>query len=394
MSLKRKICVVTGTRAEYGLLQGLLKLLQADAEIELQLIATGMHLSPEFGATWKCIAQDGFTLHRKIETLLSSDSSQGISKSIGLGLIGFAEAFDDLKPDMLVLLGDRFEILSAASSALVSRIPIAHIHGGETTEGAVDEAIRHAVSKMSHLHFTAAEAYRLRVIQLGESPERVFNVGAPGIDLIQNMKCLSQAELEENLRIKLALRKLLVTFHPATLDEDALGPFQALLAAFDDWPEVQLIFTFPNADAGGRAIMTRLQAFVADQAHRAVCFESLGQLRYLSLMRLVDGVVGNSSSGIIEAPSFKVGTIDIGDRQKGRLSASSVIHCEADKKAISKAIETLYSEAYQAKLKETVNPYGSGGATRAIYQTLKTWPLNDLLKKRFYDVPFSLENSA
>jgi GDP/UDP-N,N'-diacetylbacillosamine 2-epimerase (hydrolysing) len=382
----RKICVVTGTRAEYGILSGLMKEIRADAEMQLQVIVTGMHLSPEFGLTYREIEQE-FSIDRKIEILLSSDSAVGISKSMGLAQISFGEAYAELRPDIVVLLGDRFEIFSAAASATIARIPIAHIHGGETTEGAFDEAMRHSITKMSHLHFAAAEAYRQRIIQLGEEPARVFNFGAPGLDNIHGVKLLDRAELEHALGCALGKRNLLVTFHPATLEMDAAAQFRELLTALDGLEDTRLLFTKANADTEGRAINALVDEYVAAHPGKAVGFASLGQLRYLSALRHVDAVVGNSSSGLIEAPSFRIGTINIGDRQKGRIRASSVIDCAPQKDAIAGALRRLYTPEFQQGLREVVNPYGAGGATKKIAGVLRLAPLAGLLKKRFHDLP-------
>lgn len=383
----RKICVVTGTRAEYGLLYWLMKEIQADAQLELQVIVTGMHLSPEFGLTYKEVEQE-FRINKKIEMLLSSDTPIGISKAMGLAQISFAEAYAELNPDIVVVLGDRFEIFSAASAAMIARIPIAHIHGGETTEGAFDEAIRHSITKMSHLHFVAAEDYRRRVIQLGEAPERVFNFGAPGLDNLIKLKLLEKDEFEKAIGFKLGMKNLLVTFHPATLEKStAENQFRQLLNALDELNDTSIIFTKANADADGRAINKMVDDYVASHNDRTIAFTSMGQLRYLSALQYVDAVVGNSSSGLTEAPSFKIGTINIGDRQKGRIKADSVIDCLPEKEAIVGALNKLYSSSFQAGLSNVTNPYGTGGASANIFETLRAMPLNNILKKQFHDLP-------
>ena len=388
MSVRRKVCVITGTRADYGLLYWLIKALQTDSAVELQLIVTGMHLSPEFGLTWRQIAADGFSIDRKIEMLMSSDTGAGVAKAMGVGLIGFADAYESLAPDIVVILGDRFEMLAAASAAAVARLPIAHIHGGESTEGAVDEGMRHAITKFSHLHFTAADAYRRRVIQLGESPDRVFNVGAPGIDNIRRLSLMDRNALTESLGIRWRERNLLITFHPATLEEaDPTAQMQSLLDVLDDWPELGLIFTMPNADAGGRALICQIEDYVAVCSDRARCFTSLGQLRYLSVMAQVNGVVGNSSSGLIEAPSMKVGTVNIGDRQRGRERAASVIDCGPTRQAIDQALARLFSPDFQRMLADVANPYGDGGASDSMARILRDHPLNGLIRKSFHDLP-------
>lgn len=387
--MKRKICVVTGTRAEYGLLRWVMEGIKKSSELSLQVIVTGMHLSPEFGLTYKIIENDGFKIDYKVEMLLSSDTSAGITKSLGLGVIGFADALEQLKPDVLILLGDRFELLAAASSALISRVPIAHLHGGEVTQGVMDESIRHAITKMSHLHFVATEHYRQRVIQLGENPDNVFVVGGLGIDSINRLKLLGRQELEEALGFKFAERNLLITYHPVTLEDNSTGvQMQELLAALEQLTNTTLLFTLPNADTGSRKIIGMINDFVQDHP-AASAFVSLGQLRYLSCIKYVDGVVGNSSSGILEVPSFRKATINIGDRQLGRLKAPSVIDCNPNQRAILDAIKLLYSDDFQSRLNDVKNPYGSGNASEKIIEKLCDFPLDDVLKKRFYDIKIS-----
>jgi len=383
----RKICIITGTRAEYGLLYWLMKAIQDDPALELQVIATGMHLSPEFGLTWQQIEKDGFGINKKIEMLLSSDTPVGVTKAMGVAMLGFADAFEELKPDLAVLLGDRYELLSASSAALIARIPIAHLHGGETTEGAFDEAIRHSITKMSHFHFTATAEYRRRVIQLGESPERVFNVGGLGIDNIKKLNLLSRQEFEKSIDFTLNKKNLLITFHPVTLEQNTSEQqFDALLKAVDQLEETNLIFTRPNSDTYGRILIRMIDEYVLNHLEKAVVYTSLGQLRYLSALQYVDATVGNSSSGLIEVPSFKTGTINIGDRQKGRIKADSVIDCAPDEQSISKAVHSLYSDAFQTKLKQVKNPYGQGGASLKTKEVLKTCDLKNILKKKFFDI--------
>lgn len=382
----KKICVVTGTRAEYGLLYWLLKEIEADKELELQVIVTGMHLSPEFGLTYKEIEKE-FKINKKIEMLLSSDTSIGISKSMGLAQISFAESYDELKPDIVIVLGDRYEIFSATSAAMIARIPIAHIHGGEKTEGAFDESIRHSITKMSHLHFTATNEYKNRVIQLGENPSRVFNVGGMGIENIKRLKLISKDEFEKSIEFKLNIKNILVTFHPVTLENStAKEQFQQLLDAIDELEDTNIIFTKANSDTDGRVINQMIDEYVTKNSHKSIVFTSLGQLRYLSALQYVDAVVGNSSSGLAEAPSFKIGTINIGDRQKGRIKASSVIDCEPNKNSILKSFEKLYSKDFQETLKTTINPYGNGCASKKIVEILKSVDLKNILKKSFYDL--------
>ena len=388
--MTRRICIVTGTRAEYGLLKSLIGLVRDADDLDLHLVATGMHLSPEFGMTVKEIEADGFHVDDRVETLLSSDTEVGVGKAVGLGVISFSELFARRRPDVLVLLGDRFEILAAATSALLARIPIAHIHGGETTEGAVDEAIRHAVTKMAQLHFVAAAPYRDRVIQLGEAPERVFLVGGLGTDAIASFAPLSRTELEEDLDFRFGERSLLITFHPPTLDGgQEVEQMQALLDALAQiGPDVGLLFTMPNADAGGRKLSDMISDFVASRPN-ARLFASLGQRRYLSCLRQVSAVVGNSSSGLAEAPSFGIATVDIGDRQKGRLKASSVISCLPETAAILAGVHRALDDDFRASLNGTINPYGDGGASKAILATLRDVSLDMLIKKSFHDIPVS-----
>lgn len=383
---KRKVCVVTGTRAEYGLLYWLIKEIKEDKDLELQLIVTGMHLSHEFGLTYKEIEKE-FKIDKKIEILLSSDTNIGISKSMGLAQISFSEAYEELKPDIVVVLGDRYEIFSATSAAMIARLPIAHLHGGEATEGLIDEAIRHSITKMSHLHFTATNEYKNRVIQLGENPSRVFNVGGMGIENIKRLKLLSKVEFEKSIDFKLNKKNILVTFHPVTLENStAKEQFQQLLNAIDKLEDTNIIFTKANSDTDGRIINSMIDGYVGKNSQKSVCFTSLGQLRYLSALQYVDAMVGNSSSGLAEAPSFKIGTINIGDRQKGRIKASSVIDCEASETSIQKAFSKLYSKEFQESLKTTINPYGDGRASKKIIEVIKNTNLDDILKKSFYDL--------
>jgi GDP/UDP-N,N'-diacetylbacillosamine 2-epimerase (hydrolysing) len=383
----KKVCVVTGTRAEYGLLRWVMEGIRDSSELELQLVATGTHLSPEFGFTADTIRAEGFRIDRSVEMLLSSDTPVGVTKSMGLGMIGMADAFAELKPDLLLLLGDRYEAFSAAASALIARIPIAHLHGGETSEGAFDEAFRHSITKMSHLHFVAAEEYRNRVIQLGEHPDRVFCVGGLGIDSILHLELLERSDLEEALGLRLCSRNLLVTFHPVTMEDNTSGrQMTELLAALDALEDTRIVFTMPNADTEGRGLGTQVHDFCRSRTN-ATAYTSLGQLLYLSCIRHMDGVVGNSSSGLIEVPSFRKGTVNIGDRQKGRLRASSVIDCQPERASISAALDRLYSEEFQSTLPSVKNPYGDGGASRAVVDVLERCDLGGLLKKSFFNIP-------
>lgn len=388
MSRRRRICVVTGSRAEYGLLRWLMKEIAADPGLELQIIATGAHLSPEFGLTYEEIEADGFVVDARVEMLLSSDSAVGVAKSIGLGTIGFADAFARLRPDMAVVLGDRVEILAAAQAAMVARIPIAHIHGGEGSEGVIDEAIRHAVTKMAHLHFTAAEPYRRRVIQLGESPERVFNTGATGLDNFERIDLLDRSALEQSLQFNIGPGPLILcTYHPVTLREESTGAvMEELLAALDQLPASRIVFTKANADVGGRLINRMIDEYVARSAGRAAAFTTLGQVRYLSLLREADVVMGNSSSGIIEAPSAKTATVNIGDRQRGRVRAPSVIDCGESRTEIVRAVDRALSPQFREIVAAGETPFGTAGASERIKVVLKETLLDGILLKRFNDL--------
>lgn len=386
--MSRKICVVTGSRAEYGLLRWTMEAIRKAEDLELQVIVTGMHLSPEFGLTFHEIETDGFHIDSKVEMLLSSDSPMGVTKSMGMGLIGFADALDQLRPDLLLVLGDRFEIFSAVAAALIAHIPVAHLHGGERTEGSFDEAIRHSITKMSHLHFVAADEYMRRLLQLGEQPDRVFLVGGLGIDSIKKLRLLDRTDLEDSLGLRFREKNLLITFHPVTLENaTAEQQMTELLSALDRLQDTQLIFTMPNADTGGRILVRMIERYVASRSN-ARAFTSLGQLRYLSCIRHVDGVIGNSSSGLTEVPSFFKGTVNIGDRQRGRLRAESIIDCIPDRYSILEAIKKLYSPAFQSRIPLTRNPYGDGGASEKIVQVLKEIPLKEILKKTFHDLDY------
>ena len=384
--MKRKICVVTGSRADYGLLRLVMQGIKDDPELILQVVVTGMHLSPTFGLTYKEIEADGFSIDIKVEILNSMDTQLGIAKSTGEGIFGCAKAFESLQPDLIVLLGDRFEIFAAATAAVFFRIPIAHLHGGETSIGAYDEAFRHSISKMSHLHFVAAEEYRTRVIQLGENPKNVFLVGGLGVDNLKQIKLLSKKELEESLNIEFLERSLLITFHPVTLeDKTSENQMRELLVALSKLENTTLIFTMPNADNGGIGLIRMVHEFV-EQNDNAHSFISLGQQRYLSCLSQVDGVAGNSSSGLTEAPSFKKGTINIGARQAGRLQASSVINCLPEESEISGALKTLFSSEFVSSLQNTENPYGEGGASSKVVDVLRDVNLDGIVQKAFHDL--------
>jgi len=384
-SAKRKVAVFTGTRAEYGLLYWLLKDVQNDKEFELQLLVSGMHLSPEFGSTWQQIERDGFAIDEKIEILLSSDTPVGTAKSIGLGVLGFADALSRLKPDVLIILGDRFEALAVAQTAMILRIPVLHLHGGEITEGAYDDAIRHAITKLSYLHCTSTEEYKKRVIQLGEDPIRVANVGAIGLDHIKRSHFLSLEKLSVSLNFKLTHPYFLVTYHPVTLGKESPEEsFKALLEALDSYPNYQVILTYPNADDGGRKIIPLLEAYASSQPNRVLAIPSLGQLRYLSAVKHAAAVIGNSSSGIIEVPAFDVPTVNIGDRQKGRLAAKSVLNCPADSQSIINTIKVAITRSYKGPNERITNPYGQGNASSKIIEMIKS--MNFERSKIFYDI--------
>jgi GDP/UDP-N,N'-diacetylbacillosamine 2-epimerase (hydrolysing) len=387
MKKLRKICIVTGTRADYGLLTPLLHEIKNDKDLELQLIVTGMHLSPEFGLTYKEIEKE-FKIDKKIEILLSSDSSVGVSKAMGLANISFSEVFQELEPDILVVLGDRFEIFSAVSTAMILRIPVAHLSGGELTEGTIDDSIRHSITKMSHLHFVATQEYKNRVIQLGENPNRVYNFGEAGLDNIINLDLLSKGDFEKSIDFVLDKQSLLITYHPTTLDkiEKVKKDFKNILEVLDDLENTSLIFTKANSDEGGRLINNMIDDYIKTRSKKAIAFTSLGQLRYLSALQYVDAVFGNTSSGIVEAPSFQIGTINIGTRQKGRVQASSVINSTNEKQSIKNAISQLYSDAFINQLKSVVNPYGKGNSSYNTKEVLKNIDLDNIIKKSFWDI--------
>lgn len=384
----KKICVVTGTRAEYGLLKPVIERISRDAELELYLIATGAHLSPEFGLTYKEIENDGYIINKKIEMLLSADTPGSIVKSMGVEMIGFADVFTDAHPDMVVILGDRYEMLAVATTAMIHRIPIAHIHGGETTEGLIDEAIRHAITKMSYLHFATTEVYRNRIIQLGESPERVFNVGALGIENIKNIKLLDKEELENSIGLKFVKNTIVVTYHPVTLEkESSAEQFNNLLSVLDSRSECHIIFTKTNSDTDGRIINQMIDEFVAGHQDRSIAHTSLGQIRYLSTLQYCSMVVGNSSSGIVEVPTFHIPTVDIGDRQRGRISSGSVIHCGTSVEDISNAIDRAMQNDFRQRIKNGKNPYERDGTSYEIVGLIKKFLKNEIdIKKKFYDL--------
>lgn len=384
----KNICIVTATRAEYGLLKRLIKKLTNVENFNVKIVATGMHLSPEFGYTYKEIEEDGFTIDEKIEILLSSDTGSAISKSMGLAIIGFAEYFERTKPDLIIILGDRYEMLAVSCAGMNAQIPIAHLHGGETTEGAIDECIRHSITKMSYLHFTSTEQYRKRVIQLGENPERVFNVGAMGVENILRSKLLTKSELEKSINFKLDKPYAIITYHPVTLEHNtAEVQIKELLRACDKYPDMNYIFTKANADSNGRIINKIIDEY-AERHDNSIAFTSLGMLRYLSVLKYSDMVIGNSSSGIIEAPVFKIPTINIGDRQKGRLYGDTVINCKDRCKYICAAIEKARSDEFKSIVNNSVNIFGDGNTSNKIVEIIKKYLEVDCinLKKKFYDL--------
>lgn len=383
----RKIAVFTGTRAEYGLLYWILKGLQESQKTELQLFVGGMHLSRDFGNTVNKIESDGFVITERLEFLLSSDSPVGISKSIGLAIMAASEAIERQKPDLLVVLGDRFEALAIAQAALVSCVPIAHIHGGETTEGLIDEAVRHSITKMSHLHFASVEEYRQRIIQLGENPNCVFNFGAPGIDSIVQLELLDKQELSKQIEFDIDSPYFMITHHPVTLDKDgAYESLKNLLTVLDEYEEHKLVITYPNADTHGRLLIEILDEYQHKHSDRVLLVKSLGQLRYLSLLKYCDAVIGNSSSGLIEAPTFNIPTVNIGIRQKGRLAGPSVLNADENKESIRGAILIAVSKEFREQISECINPYGSGDSSRKIVDTITSFPLQGIIYKSFYDL--------
>ena len=384
----KKIAVITGTRAEFGILTPLLNKIKAQSDLDLQLVASAMHLSPEFGYTIKDIKDSGFKIDKKVECILSSDTSVGVSKSIGLALISFAEAFEELNPDLIIMLGDRSEMLAAATAATMATIPIAHIHGGETTEGAYDESLRHAITKMSYLHFASTEKYKKRIIQLGETPERVFNVGAMGLDSIKELDLLDVKKFEEAIQFKLGKRNILITYHPVTLEnKTSKFQFEIILNSLDKLENTKFIFTHANSDKEGRVINQMIEDYVSANYSKAISFKSLGQLRYLSTLKHVDVVLGNSSSGILEVPFFNIPTINIGDRQKGRIAAQSVLQSPVNEEAISEAISKAFDAKFRKDIQNQTQIYGDGNTSGKILEVIKNTEIMDL-KKPFYDIKF------
>ena len=383
----KKICVVTGTRAEYGLLYWFMKAIKNDKSLHLQIIVTGSHLMAEHGNTYKVIIKDGFKIDRKISILSSSDKPENISESTGVALKGFGNAYKRLRPDLVVLLGDRFELLSAAFAANISNIPIAHMHGGEITRGAFDDAIRHSITKMSHIHFTATNEYKKRVIQLGENPSNVHLVGGMGIENIKKLKLYKKEELEKILKINFSKKNLLITYHPVTLENsETESQIVSLLKALDNFKDINFIFTQTNADTNGRIIRKKINEFIKKNNKRSIMIKSMGQKFFLSTLKYVDGIIGNSSSGLLEAPSFKIGTINIGDRQTGRVKSKSIIDCDNSKKSIISSINKLYSSEFKKVLYRVKNPYDRGSASKKCVMIIKKTRLKNILKKNFYDI--------
>ena len=385
----RKICVITGTRAEYGLLSGLMRLIQQSEQTTLQVVATNMHLSERYGNTYREIEEAGFSIDYKVPMLDESgvDDSTATLKAMSRALTGFAETYDTLQPDLIVVLGDRYEILAAVEAALIKQIPVAHIHGGELTLGAYDDAIRHSITKMSHLHFTSTVEYRKRVVQLGEQPERVFYVGALGVENIKRVPLMSKEEIEQNIHFEITNQTILVTYHPVTLsDSSPLNDINALFEALDEHPELRVIFTMPNSDQGGQAIADAIKQYAEQHINRVCAFKSLGMKRYLSVMKYCAAVVGNSSSGIVETPSFHIPTLNIGSRQDGRIAATSVYNCATDKASISAALDYILSPEFRTIVSKTQSPYEKEGTAQAIFDVISTYPLEGIIQKKFYDL--------
>jgi GDP/UDP-N,N'-diacetylbacillosamine 2-epimerase (hydrolysing) len=382
----KKICVVTGSRADYGLLKYLIKYISVSNKLKLQLLVTGSHLSKKFGNTINFIKTDGFKIECKVNMKIKSDTTKCILKSMSIGINNFAKALNKLKPDALLILGDRYEVFTVATSAMISGIPIIHLHGGESTEGSVDEAMRHSITKMSHLHFVSTEIYKNRVMQLGENPKKIFNVGAMAMDGIKKIKYLKKKQLEKKLKFTFLKKNLLITFHPVTLEyQNTSKQIEVLLNVLSEYKDTGLIFTMPNSDTSNSIIYKRIKNFCSINKN-AKYFLSLGHDNYLSTIQYVDAVVGNSSSGIIEVPSFKKGTINIGDRQQGRLKAKSIIDCKINFMSIKNAINFLYSKNFQKSLKNIKNPYDKGEPSKKIINILEKQKFNNLLKKSFYKI--------
>lgn len=385
--MTRRICIFTGARSDFGLLQPLIRAVMEDEQLELQFIVTGSHLSADFGMSVQEIEAAGIPIARRIDILDASDAPVDVAKAAGRGMIGFADALGELGPDVVVVLGDRYEALAAAFSSTVMGIPVAHLHGGEVTEGSSDDSFRHAITKLASLHFVAAESYQARVVQMGESPDRVFLVGGLGVDAMTRLPLLSREDVERKLGFSIDNRTLLATIHPATAGaEDSGLECVEMLAALEEASDLRIVFTLANADAGGRDINEKIKAFVERYPDRSICCPSLGSQLYFSCLQFVKGLIGNSSSGLLEAPSFRIGTINIGPRQKGRLRSASVIDCASDRASIREALSRLFSAEFQNALASASNPYGDGGATSKILSVLKAANLGKLRAKSFYDI--------
>lgn len=385
----RKICVATGTRAEYGLLRRLMYRIKEAAETQLQVVVTNMHVSEKYGYTYKEIEADGFTINYRIPIIDGEEANDGHSTAmeVSRALKGFADAYQTLHPNIIVVLGDRYEMLAAATAALLMRIPIAHISGGDVTEGAYDDAIRHSITKMSQLHFPTTEEYRKRIIQLGEQPDRVFNVGAQGVENVKKLALFSKEDIEQEISFKIDERTILVTYHPVTLGHrSAKEDIEEFIAALEERKDIRVIFTMPNSDTGSCFIVDAINDFVNKNAERTRAYKSLGVVRYLSVMRQVAAVVGNSSSGLVEVPSFGIPTLNIGDRQKGRIFAESVVNCKTDKESILEGLEKVMSKHFREYASTVHNPYEGKNTTEEIFKIISTYPLEQLKQKRFYDI--------
>ena len=390
MMCKNRIVILTAARAEYGLLKALIVKLNNDPDIDMRLAVTGMHLSPEFGMTVREIEKDGISIDKKIEMLLSSDTAVGLSKSMGLAMISFSEYFEEVKPDMLVVLGDRYETLAVCCAAMIARIPIIHLYGGEATEGLIDEAIRHSITKMSYIHFTSTEDYRRRIIQLGESPDRVFNVGAMGVENALNVDTMSIIELSDSIGFDLGNNYAVGTFHPVTL-ENATAKNQTieLLRALERHNDIKFLFAKANADTDGRIINQLFENYAKE--HDNFCLvDSLGTKRYLSALRHAQFVIGNSSSGLIEVPSFHIPTVNIGERQRGRIVGETIINCDPNEQSISEAINKAMDTLFREAIADVPNPYGDGHTSDKMIAVIKGFLVDNKIdiKKKFYDIDF------
>lgn len=383
----RKICIATGTRADWGLLSPIAKALQQREDVKLQIVATNMHLSPKFGNTYKEILADGFKINCHVPMMDNPDSPADTVRSMSMAMHGFADAFEELKPDLLIILGDRYEMLAVVSAALIFRIPVAHIAGGAITEGAFDDSIRHSITKMSHIHLTETDEYRNRVIQLGEDPEYVFNVGSIGIHNILNMPLLSAEEVSKQIGMNVDRNTLIVTFHPATLDsENPIEQCQNMLRAINTHSECNTIFTYPNNDSHGREIINLIEEYVGRNRGNAVVFPSLGALRYLSVLKYAGAAVGNSSSGIIEVPSMGIPTLDIGVRQRGRMAAASVRHCGVSLEDIKAGLDEILTPEFREMAKNCQNPYQQPDILERIVKIVCETPLDNITVKHFHDI--------